>query len=234
MTPMIRPDELSRRAAALTTSGLSDAMDRLGIPGQVAGVRAIGTARSLCGPAYTVRYRPVRAIGETVGDFIDDVPAGAVVVIDNQGRSDCTVWGDILTETAHLRELAGTVIDGTCRDAQACDDAGYPLFARANWMRTGKDRVAVDAVGGPVDIGDVRVTPGDLVIGDRDGVVILPAGRAAEIVGLAEQIEAAEQRIRLAVRSGQRLDAARAQTGYHQLQRQANASPRETSHQEPK
>ena len=75
MTPMIRPDELSRRAAALTTSGLSDAMDRLGIPGQVAGVRAIGTARSLCGPAYTVRYRPVRAIGETVGDFIDDVPA---------------------------------------------------------------------------------------------------------------------------------------------------------------
>jgi 4-hydroxy-4-methyl-2-oxoglutarate aldolase len=234
MPSMIRPDELSQRAAALTTSGLSDAMDRLGIPGQVAGVRAIGTARSLCGPAYTVRYRPVQAIGETVGDFIDDVPAGAVVVIDNQGRSDCTVWGDILTETAYLRELAGTVIDGTCRDAQACDDVGYPLFARANWMRTGKDRVAVDAVGGPVDIGDVRVTPGDLVVGDRDGVVILPAGRAAEIVGLAEEIEAAEQRIRLAVRSGERLDAARAKTGYHELQRQANAGSSETSDQEQK
>jgi hypothetical protein len=145
MASMIPMDELSQQAAVLTTSGLSDAMDRLGIPGHVAGVRATGTARSLCGPAYTVRYRPVQAIGETVGDFIDDVPAGSVVVIDNQGRTDCTVWGGILTEAAHLRDLAGTVIDGICRDAQACDDVGYPLFARANWMRTGKDRVAIDA-----------------------------------------------------------------------------------------
>ncbi len=231
---MIRPDELSQRAAALTTSGLSDAMDRLGIRGQVAGVHAIGMARSLCGPAYTVRYRPVQAIGETVGDFIDDVPAGTVVVIDNQGRSDCTVWGDILTETAHLRELAGTVIDGICRDAQACDDVNYPLFARANWMRTGKDRVAIDAVGGPVTIGDVRVAPGDLVVGDRDGVVILPTGRIANIVELAEEIEAAEQRIRLAVRSGERLDAARGKTGYHELQRQINAGSGGTSDQERK
>jgi 4-hydroxy-4-methyl-2-oxoglutarate aldolase len=231
---MIRPDELSQRAAALTTSGLSDAMDRLDIPGQVAGVRAIGTTRSLCGPAYTVRYRPVQAVGETVGDFIDDVPAGAVVVIDNQGRTDCTVWGDILTETAHLRDLAGTVIDGICRDAQACEDVNYPLFARANWMRTGKDRVAVDAVGGPVDIGGVYVAPGDLVVGDRDGVVVLPGGRVVEIVELAEEIETAEQRIRLAVRSGERLDAARGKTGYHELQRRINGGSSGASNQERK
>src|SRR5271170_4292710 len=140
MPSMIRPDEFSQRAAALTTSGLSDAMDRLGIRGQVAGVHAIGTARSLCGPAYTVRYRPVQAIGETVGDFIDDVPAGTVVVIDNQGRSDCTVWGDILTETALGRGVVGTVIDGVCRDARWSERVGYPVYALANWMRTGKDR----------------------------------------------------------------------------------------------
>jgi regulator of RNase E activity RraA len=99
-------------------------------------------------------------------------------------------------------------------------------------MRTGKDRVAIDAVGGPVTIGDVLVAPGDLVVGDRDGVVILPTGRIANIVELAEEIEAAEQRIRLAVRSGERLDAARGKTGYHELQRQIYAGSGGTSDQE--
>jgi regulator of RNase E activity RraA len=221
MTDTSAFDELRQRAAKLTTSGLSDALDKLEIPGQVADVRPIDPSYSLCGAAFTVRYRVVEAVGETVGDYIDDVAPGLVVVIDNQGRTDCTVWGDILTETAHAKGIAGTVIDGVCRDAQASVTAGYPIYARANWMRTGKDRVTVDATQVPVRIGGVPVAPGDLVVGDRDGVVVVPADRVVDVVALAEEIEATEEQIRIAVRSGNRLDSARARHGYHLLQRHA-------------
>jgi 4-hydroxy-4-methyl-2-oxoglutarate aldolase len=214
-------NELRQRAAKLTTSGLSDALDKLEIPGQVADVRPIDPSSSLCGPAFTVSYRAVEAVGETVGDYIDDIPPGSVVVIDNQGRTDCTVWGDILTETAHARGIAGSVLDGVCRDAQASVTLGYPIYARANWMRTGKDRVTVDATQVPVRISGVAVDPGDLVVGDRDGVVVVPADRVADVIALAESIEATEEQIRIAVRSGERLDSVRARFGYHLLQRRA-------------
>ena len=62
-----------------------------------------------------------------------------VVVIDNDGRTDCTVWGDIMTQYAGLRDFAGTVIDGVCRDVNKALDDGYPLFTAGRFMRTGKD-----------------------------------------------------------------------------------------------
>ena len=210
---------MRQRAAGLTTAGLSDALDRLGIAGQVAGVRPLDPSYSVCGPAFTVRYRAVEVVGETVGDYIDDVPPGSVVVIDNQGRTDCTVWGDILTETARTRGVIGTVVDGACRDAQWSVRTGYPVYALANWMRTGKDRVTVDAVQVRVQVGGVTIEPGDLVVGDRDGIVVLPMSKVMDVVELAESIEATEERIRTAVRSGERLDAARERLGYHLLQR---------------
>jgi 4-hydroxy-4-methyl-2-oxoglutarate aldolase len=215
-----------QRAAALTTSGLSDAMDRLGIDSQVAAVRPLDSGHKLAGPAYTVLYRAVAKLGETVGDFIDEVPAGSVIVIDNQGRLDCTVWGDILTAVAKARHLAGTVIDGVCRDADAAAAVGYPVFARANWMRTGKDRVTVDRLQGPVELGGITVLPSDIVVGDRDGVVVIPAARAAEVLEVAERIESTEADIRAAVQAGDSLRAARARLGYHELQRAQDAEGR--------
>jgi 4-hydroxy-4-methyl-2-oxoglutarate aldolase len=220
---------LRQRAAHLTTAGLSDALDRLGIAGQVAGVRPLDPSYSVCGPAFTVRYRAVEVLGETVGDYIDDVPPGSVVVIDNQGRTDCTVWGDILTEAARSRGVLGTVVDGVCRDARWSERVGYPVYALANWMRTGKDRVTVDAVQVRVQVGGVTVESGDLVVGDRDGIVVLPASSLMDVVELAESIETTEEQIRMAVRSGERLDAAREHLGYHLLQRHTGGGAAGTS-----
>ena len=93
----------------------------------------------------------------TVGDYIDDVPAGAVVVLDNAGRDDATVWGDILTDIAHRRGIAGTVIDGICRDVALSLSLQYPIYSKGSWMRTGKDRVQVEATQVPVTIGKARV-----------------------------------------------------------------------------
>jgi regulator of RNase E activity RraA len=138
--------------------------------------------------------------------------------LDNGGRDDATVWGDILTDIAHRRRIAGTVIDGICRDAALSLSLGYPIYSRGSWMRTGKDRVQVEATQVPVTIGNARVCPGDLLRGDADGVVVIPHALEDQVLAAAEQIEAAESRIREAVRSGLRLDEARKQFKYHQLQ----------------
>ncbi|NLD56265.1 MAG: RraA family protein [Burkholderiaceae bacterium] len=211
-------DNNVERAGKLETATLSDALDRLGINGQCAGIRPHDPGFRLCGRAFTVQYGPAGVPAGTVGDFIDDVPAGEVIVLDNRGREDATVWGDILTEIAHRRGIAGTVIDGVSRDMALCLDLRYPIFARGRWMRTGKDRVQVEAVNRTVAIGGVRVAPGDIVRGDADGLVVLPREHEAAILEAAEEIGRAEDAIRAAVRDGKRLDVARAEFRYHSLQ----------------
>ncbi|MEO6626860.1 MAG: RraA family protein [Burkholderiaceae bacterium] len=206
------------RAARLDTATLSDALDKLGINGQCYRIKPRSTAFRMAGRAWTLQYGPAGNPAGTVGDYIDDVPPGSVIVLDNGGRDNATVWGDILTEIAHRRGIAGTVIDGICRDVSLCLELGYPVFSRGNWMRTGKDRVQVEATGVPVNVGDVRVAPGDILCGDADGVVAIPAAFEQRVLDAAEAVEAAESRIREAVRGGMRLDEARQQFKYHQLQ----------------
>ncbi|MGF6478030.1 4-hydroxy-4-methyl-2-oxoglutarate aldolase [Paraburkholderia sp. JPY419] len=171
----------------------------------------------MAGRAFTVLYGPAGSPAGSVGDFIDDVPSGSVIVLDNGGREDATVWGDILTEIAHRRCIAGTVIDGINRDVHLCLSLGYPVFSKDNWMRTGKDRVQVEGTNVPVTRGNVRVAPGDLLRGDADGVISIPKEHEERVLAAAEEIEAAEKSIREAVATGMRLDDARAQFQYHQL-----------------
>jgi 4-hydroxy-4-methyl-2-oxoglutarate aldolase len=206
------------RAAKIDTATLSDALDRHGVAGQCHRIKPLDSTFRLAGRAYTLRYGPAGNPPGTVGDYIDDVPAGAVVVLDNSGRDDATVWGDILTEIAHRRGIGGTVIDGICRDVALCLSLGYPVFSRGQWMRTGKDRVQVEATQVPVNIGSARVCPGDLLRGDADGIVVIPTVFEERVLASAEEIEATEARILEAVRGGLRLDKAREQFRYHHLQ----------------
>ncbi|MFI0423503.1 RraA family protein [Spongiactinospora sp. 9N601] len=212
-------DDLITRASALPTAALSDALDALGLPGALLGLVPLGPAARLTGHAFTVGYEPAGRGDGDVGDFLDDVPPGGVVVIDNAGRTDCTVWGGIMTQTAIARGVAGTVIDGVCRDVATSLDREYPLFSRGRFMRTGKDRVRLTAVGGRVSIAGVSVAPGDVLRGDADGVVVVPAARLEEVVEVAGRIEEAERAIVRAVRQGRALRQARADFGYHGLQR---------------
>lgn len=211
-------EELAERLGKAGTTALSDALDKLGIDGQILGVMPVVRTMRFAGRAFTIRMLPVGLTKGIVGDYIDDVAPGQVVVIDNDGRLDATVWGDILTWVASEKGIAGTVIDGVCRDSDRCVELAYPVFARANTMRTGKDRVTADAYNVPVQIAGIRVAAGDWLMGDADGVVAIPADRAEEVLTLAEEIEGVEDQIRAAVKRGQRLDEARAGLGYHALQ----------------
>jgi regulator of RNase E activity RraA len=212
------PAEILARFAALPTSSVSDALDKLGIPGQVDGLRPMLAGARICGQAVTLRYLPMGPAGGTVGEFLHLAEAGDVICIDNRARVDCTVWGNILTEAAKARGIAGTVIEGVNRDVGESREYGYPIWSRANHSRTGKDRVALDATNVPIVLGHVRVDPGDVICADDSCVVCVPAGRALDVLGVAESIEAKEELILRDIRAGIDLAEARRRHGYHALQ----------------
>jgi 4-hydroxy-4-methyl-2-oxoglutarate aldolase len=211
-------DPAARDLGLLDTSHVSDALDKLGINGQIGGLLPLQRTSRMVGRAFTVRYVPITGTGGTVGDYIDDLAPGTVVVIENAGRLDVTVWGDLLTATASQRGLAGTVIDGVCRDTDRAVGLNYPVYARSRWMRTGKDRVRVESYDVPVTLGGVCVEATDYLVGDGDGVVCVPAGRAREVIDIAVGIREAEEAIRKAVEAGASLREAREANGYHTLQ----------------
>lgn len=207
-------------AVDLSTAEVSDALDALRLPGSATGIGHIAGGTRLFGPAFTVRYAPVDTANPgTVGDYLDDVSAGTVVVLDNAGRRDCTVWGGILSRLAAHRHVAGTVVNGVCRDTAEADEAGYPLYACGRFMRTGKDRVQVEAVGDYISLGEVRVAPGDYIVGDLDGIVVVPRARAVEVFERALTLRAVEHQIVEATVRGMPLSQARQQASYHLLQR---------------
>ena len=211
-------DALVERFKKLDTTCVSDAMDKIGIECGLYGIKPVRFGYKVCGRAFTVHYALCGEVKGTVGDFLDDVEPGQVIVIDNAGRDTCTVWGDIMAKTAKKMEVAGTVINGVCRDIPAILECGYPVYSRGYYMRTGKDRVYVDGVNVPVVLSDIHVYPGDIILGDDTGVVVIPQTKAEEVAEIAENIDCKEQEILRLVADGYSLKEARVFTGYHHLQ----------------
>lgn len=211
-------DSIAADLRSFDTPTLSDALDRHGVDGQALGIVPLDASFRLVGQAFTVRMLPRGLSGKSVGDYIDDVAAGFAVVIDNQGRLDATVWGDILTSVAVRQGIVGTVIDGVCRDVARARELDYPIYSRGHTMRTGKDRVAAEAYNEPVQLAGVRVEAGDWLVGDSDGVVVVPARIVGNVVATAQEIAGVEERIREGTAGGAQLRDLRNATRYHDLQ----------------
>jgi regulator of RNase E activity RraA len=154
-------------------------------------------------------------------DYIDDVPPGAIVAIDNGGRTHCTVWGDILTFCAQRKQVAGTVIYGCCRDTAAIIHTGYPLFSLSSYMKSGKNRVRMTARQVPIALGPTQVAPGDVLLCDDSGVLAIPSARVDEVLAVARQIDAMEARVIEEVKQGTPLKIARERNNYNSFAFQA-------------
>jgi 4-hydroxy-4-methyl-2-oxoglutarate aldolase len=202
----------------LDTTCVSDAMDRLGIRGGLLGIRPVNPGTVLCGQAFTVHYVPCGVVKGTVGDFLDDVKPGQVVVIDNNGRTNCTVWGDLMSITASRNHIAGTIIDGVCRDIPTVRKLNYPIFTKGVYMVTGKDRVEADGINVNVAVSDVVIKPGDIILGDDTGVVAVPLEKAKEVLAAAKEIDEKEELIKKELEKGITLREARNKVHYHNLQ----------------
>ncbi|WP_199154432.1 RraA family protein [Chromobacterium sp. ASV23] len=211
-------EQLLGDCCELDTASLSDALDSLGIAGGLPGLVQRVPGTRCVGFAYTVRYQPVgdEAGFKNAANYIDQVPAGSVIVSSNAGRADCTIWGDILTHVAVRRNISGTLIDGAARDIDTINQVRYPLFSKAVFMQSGKNRVQLSATQVPVEIGGVAVHPGDLIVADASGCLVIPRAQADEVVRRAKAVEETERRIIAEVERGSTLAEARALYRYDQ------------------
>jgi regulator of RNase E activity RraA len=125
------------------------------------------------------------------------------------------VWGDILSEVARRATVAGTVIDGCCRDLGEIRALRYPLWSRGSYMKSGKNRVRLAAVQEPVEVAGVRVHPGDVVCADDSGVLVVPAGLAGPVAERVARVVAMEELVRADIARGVPLREARRRHGYN-------------------
>jgi 4-hydroxy-4-methyl-2-oxoglutarate aldolase len=130
---------------------------------------------------------------------------GDVLVVDVSGGEEHGYWGEVLSEAAKALRLGGLVINGGVRDVSLLPTVGFPVFATRICVRgTGKDPYAPGALGVPLRFGDVAVEPGDLVIGDADGVVAVRRDDADRVLRLATEREAGEVHLVSRLRQGER------------------------------
>jgi 4-hydroxy-4-methyl-2-oxoglutarate aldolase len=173
-----RPSQdLVRQLAGMPTGILSDCMNRM--QSLDAGIRPIAPGLRICGPAFTVQSIESNNWGAHQA-LVLAVP-GDVLVLAARGGMQSAVWGHVMTQSAKNRGIAGVIIDGCIRDSAENRSDSLPIFARGI-CSAGPHKGWPCNLNVPVSCGGVAVLPGDVVIGDDDGVVIVPANRAAEVL----------------------------------------------------
>lgn len=165
-------------------------------------IRPIAKGMKLSGPASTVTSAPGNNLW--IHRALANAREGDVLVVTVGGRYEAGYWGEIMTVAAQTCGLAGLVIDGFVRDGERIAELGFPVFARGLCIRgTGKDRDAPGALGETIEIGDTPVATGDLVVGDGDGVVVIPAGRVEEVLAQSKEREDGEGEVMDRLRRGE-------------------------------
>lgn len=206
------------RVRALDTPSLSDAMDSIGFSGHINEVVRRTGVGTVAGWARTISYRPLTYAEsleyQSAADYIDGIESDEFVVVDNNGRGDCTSWGDILTSRAINRRIAGSLIYGAVRDIHAIKETGYTVASKAVGMVSGKNRVVADRFDERVVLGRILVCAGDLIVVDDNGALCIPRSLASRVVALAENVDATEFRISSAIRGKMDLRDARQKFHY--------------------
>ncbi len=188
-------------ARALPAATLHEAGGRIGVMPRA--IKPVATGMRLCGTAVTVQSPGGDNLWLHRAIYV--AQPGDVLVVHVSGAHDFGYWGEIMSCAAHTRGLAGLVIDGCVRDGAVLAEFGLAVFARGLCVRgTGKDFGARGFVNFPTLFDDLVVNAGDLVVGDTDGVVVIPRGRAAEVVTAAQAREAKEAGVIEKIRGGAR------------------------------
>jgi regulator of RNase E activity RraA len=203
-------DDLTERLLRLYASAVHDVLRAMGHERVVlpARIQPLDPARKLAGPVWTVSGRIDRTLSRHATllgwtTVLSKAPAGRVVVCQPNNH-EVALMGELSAETLMNRGVLGYVVDGGCRDCDFILDLGFPVF---HAFRTPSDVVGrwapdLDRLGQPITIGDVTICDGDYAIGDRDGVVVIPAAVAADVVTRTEEVAGTESQVRTAIRGG--------------------------------
>ena len=191
--------EILAEAAKIATSTIHEASGKLGaLP---AAIKPIAPGMRVCGPAFPVKGPPLDNLW--LHYALNEAKPGDVIVADVGGLYEGGYFGEVMATSAAARKLGGLVIDGCVRDGNELAEMGWPIFARGLAMRgTYKDHAANGLIGEPVPVGDVLVSPGDLVLGDTDGVVVIPKDKVEEAIAASKAREAREADLMDKLRTG--------------------------------
>ena len=178
--------ELIAEAAKIASSALHEAAGRLGaLP---AAIKPVAPGMKICGPAFPVKGPPLDNLALHFG--IDEAKPGDVIVADVGGHYEGGYFGEVMCTSAMGLKLGGLVIDGCVRDGAELAEMGWPVFSRGLAMRgTLKDLNGDLYINERIAIGEAIIEPGDLVVGDTDGVVVIPKAAAADVIeaGIARE-----------------------------------------------
>ncbi|MFT4096005.1 MAG: RraA family protein [Rhodoblastus sp.] len=198
--------DIAARLLALDTCAVSDALDKLGLPGAVIGVGSLTGPARVAGKVVTTKLGaplpnlPKRHLG---AGAVMAAERGDVIVVEHRGRLDVSGWGGLLSRGAVRAGVAAVLIDGACRDIDESRALGLPVFARAAVPVTARGRIAEHSFQEPITFGNVAVKPGDYVFADGSGVVFVDQTLADEIIATAEDIFAREAAMAAAIDRGE-------------------------------
>ncbi|MEE9173808.1 MAG: RraA family protein [Thermoplasmata archaeon] len=199
--------ELIEEFRKIPTGTLSDAVDQLDQKGFMTGVVPVLEDMKMVGPAVTVRFDHIYrrdydlAGGEHLLRAIDESEPGSVIVLGSEVK-DLGTWGGLLSTASKAHGIAGAVLDQATRDIAEIRELGFPVFAGTVNPSSYVFRLRTVSLNEPVECGGVLVHPGDVVAGDDDGVVVVPAARADEVLKVALEMEGGEAKMVAALREG--------------------------------
>lgn len=214
------PQEIIEAFKPFSTCNVSDALDMLKLKCGVHGILPQPGMKKIIGSAVTMK---VTAYGERKPDShmgVDPIcfaEKGDIIVIDNGGRDGENCWGEILTFAAVNAGIAGTVIDGVFRDVDIISELGYPVYARGITPSTARGRTMMESFNRVVRIGHVQVAPGDIVMGDANGIAVIPRERAKEVLEATKTIFAKEEAIVEQLKKGIPLDKVDKESNYEKM-----------------
>ena len=197
--------ELLSKLRKLDTCVVSDTLDSLNLPGATINLRPLWNGPKIVGRAITVQIVPrsdVKPSEHLNTAAIESGGSNDVIVVANGGRTDVSCWGDILANAAVQKGLNGVVIDGACRDIDACSEISFPVFGKAVVPISARGRIVQHSYNEPIMMADVRVEPGDFLIADGSGTVFIPQGRAEEVIEIATRLSRKQELMVEAVKSG--------------------------------
>jgi 4-hydroxy-4-methyl-2-oxoglutarate aldolase len=201
-------EEMARLGAQLRTALVSDALDTFGRRKQClgAGIAPLSPGVVVVGRAFTVSAIPSDEPASTpyVGLLraLDAVRAGEIFCYPTARSDRAAVWGELVSASSLAKGAVGVVTDGLVRDVARIREIGFPVFCRGALPYDVNGRLEVLDHGQVIEIDGVRITPGDLVVADDDGVVIVPRDVEQEVIEHCRVKEARERRFRAAVESG--------------------------------
>ena len=195
------------RLRRLDTPAVSDALDRLEMPGRVTHLRRLTTEQRIAGRVLTVKLGTGKALGgpprHLCTSAVEAAGPGDILVIEQRSGIEAAGWGGILSNGAKVRGIAGVICDGPVRDVDESRDLDFPVFAERAIPTTARGRIVEEAFNESISVGDATVTPGDYVLADGSGICFLIADRAEEILGVAEMVAKREALMTEAVLAGE-------------------------------